>query len=184
MSAYRTSPIRRHQTRYEAAFGARPASAARRRLGAILVCLTVGIACFGTSVTSFTLERGHRPQADARTTPQFVIDNAFLALRPASASAHERQTQTADACDDMAYRFLNADRCSVPAPHVKRTPAHSKVSAMPARPAAQAADAPKSRKCGVRFASRNELQLQVPLGRVDPMLEMAGVSCDEVALDR
>ena len=97
--------------RYRAEFGARRPSAGK--LPAVLLGLAVGITSCTAIAGSLRLEAQPQRIATTQPTPRSIIDSRFFIVpAPAIDSAGQRPGPAADACDDLAFRFLNAERCS------------------------------------------------------------------------
>lgn len=102
--------------RYRAEFGAQRRSV--RKLPAVIFGIAIGTASCAAIAGSFTLETGQPPQKAARAaaaerTPRSAIETRFLIVSaPAASTARKRSVQAEDACDDLAFRFLNSERCA------------------------------------------------------------------------
>lgn len=111
--------------RYRGEFGAwRPSTG---KLPAVLLGLAVGITGCAAIAGSLPLETQPQQIVAPAPTPRSIIEaRFFIAAAPAIDSARQRPSQAADTCDDLAFRFLNTERC---------TDAHSKHVAQTGRAA-------------------------------------------------
>jgi hypothetical protein len=100
--------------RYRAEFGALRPAARVSNLAAVVLGIAIGSISCAAIAGSLTLETG-QPQRIAATapTPRSVIETRFfIVTAPAAADAMKHSLQTADACDDLAFRFLNPEKCT------------------------------------------------------------------------
>jgi hypothetical protein len=138
--------------RYRAEFALRRPSFRARKLPAIVLGITVGITSFAAVAGSFTLETGQSPQTVSKAvaserTPRSVIETRFVIVpTPAADNVAKRRPQAQDACDDLAFRFLNSQRCSdSPGKHIALT--HRAAIVVIAHSGAPSADLDQSQAC-------------------------------------
>jgi hypothetical protein len=98
--------------RYRGELRARPPSSRMSKLPAMILGLTVVTASCAAIAGSFTLETGELPQAASTLrTPRTIIETRFL-IAPAAGNVRKLPPQAEDVCDDLAFRFLNSEKCA------------------------------------------------------------------------
>ena len=143
--------------RYRGEFRARRLTLGARKLPAAILSLAVGITSCAAVAGSFTLEAGQPQQiAGNERMPRSIIETRFriVAALPAD-SARQRSPPAAYACDDLAFRFLNTEKCSdARGKHMvqpRRAPAVIMAHSGPLSP-----DFDQSQACGTRLTNSLE----------------------------
>jgi hypothetical protein len=114
--------------RYQTEFGLRRPYAPRRRLQAMVLCITLGVVSLATIVGASTPESEPRPQvAPTVPTPKAVVETAFSTFgTPSVMNATGHSASTRDECNDLSFRFLNPKTCFNR--HAKHTARHHGVA--------------------------------------------------------